>query len=140
MNLPSTQHAIFAQAGQAGNMFALIVLLGVLLFMLTFLFLFAQYFSLWVRAVLSRANISFTQLVAMSLRKTDPREIVRLKIMAVQSGVDIPTHELERAYLRGANVERAVLAMIRAKETGEQVTWEQLMSADVEERLEETAE
>ena len=64
---------------------------------------------------------------------------MRLKVMAVQSGIDIPTHELERASLRGADVERAVLAMIRAKEIGgEEVAWEQVMSADVLERLRST--
>jgi uncharacterized protein YqfA (UPF0365 family) len=137
MNLPSPQHTIVAQAGQGGNMFAWIMLGVMLLIMITFLFVFARYFSLWLRAFLSRTPISFPRLITMSLRKVDPRQIVRLKIMAVQSGVDIPTHELERAYLSGVNVERAVLAMIRAKQTGENVTWEQIVSADVDERLEE---
>jgi uncharacterized protein YqfA (UPF0365 family) len=137
MHLPSTQHAIVAQA-QGGNLFSWIMLGVMLLIMLALLIVFARYFSLWLRAFLARAPIPFPQLVTMSLRKTDPREIVRLRIMAVQSGIDIPTHELERAYLTGANVERAVLAMIRAKETGEDITWEQLISADVDERLGET--
>lgn len=137
MHLPSTGYAIVAQAGQGGNMFTWIMVGVMLLIMLMFLFLFAQYFSLWVRAFLARAPISFPHLVIMSLRKIDPRQIVRLKIMAVQSGVDIPTHELERAYLSGVNVERAVLSMIRAKQTGENVSWEQILSADVDERLKE---
>lgn len=129
--------ATLAQAGGGANLFQWIMVAVVLLVFLAFLILFARYFSLWLRAFATRAGISFPELVMMSLRKTDPREIVRLKIMAVQSGVDIPTHELERAYLSGVNVERAVLTMIRARETGEHVSWEQLVSADVEERLRE---
>jgi hypothetical protein len=44
---------------------------------------------------------------------------------------------LERAYLTGADVERAVLAMVRAKETGKPVAWDDVIQADRDERLDE---
>jgi uncharacterized protein YqfA (UPF0365 family) len=103
-----------------------------LLVMLSMVVVFARFFRLWLQAYLARANIPFPQLIAMKLRKSPVDDIVRLKIMAVQSGVDIPTHEIERAYLQGADAERAVRAMIRAKETGRNVTWEELLSTDHE--------
>jgi uncharacterized protein YqfA (UPF0365 family) len=140
MHLTLPLPEVVAQAGHGGNMFAWIATGVMLLFMLVVFLAFTRVFRIWLQALLARAGIPLVQIIAMMLRKTDAAQIVRLKIMAVQSGVDIPTHELERAYLRGVNVERAVLAMIRAKQIGEQVTWEQLISADVEERLEETAE
>jgi len=119
------------------NPFVWVYLAVVVLAMLIFWLFFVRVFGLWLRAFLARAPISVPQLVGMILRKVDAKEIVRLKIMAVQSGVDIPTQELERAYLTGADVERAVLAMVRAKETGKPVTWDDVIRADRDERLDE---
>ncbi len=117
------------------------VIVGVmLLVMLAFAAVFARFFRLWLQAFMARAPIPFAQLIAMKLRKSPVDDIVRLKIMSVQSGVDIPTHEIERAYLQGADAERAVRAMIRAKETGQEVTWQELISTDHELWLGESRE
>jgi uncharacterized protein YqfA (UPF0365 family) len=109
------------------------IIVGVmLLVMVSFAVVFARFFCLWVQAFLARAPIPFPQLIGMKLRKSPVDDIVRLRIMAVQSGVDIPTHEIERSYLQGADAERAVRAMIRAKETGQDVTWQELLRTDHE--------
>lgn len=104
----------------------------ILLVALSMIVVFARYFRLWLQAFLARAPIPFFQLIGMKLRRSPVADIVRLRIMAVQGGVDIPTHEIERAYLQGADAERAVRAMIRAKETSQNVTWEELISTDHE--------
>ena len=105
-----------------------------MLVMLAALFAFGRLFDLWLRSFLAGAPVSVVELLAMRLRKIPPREIVRLRIMAVQSGVPLTTAQLQSAYLRGADVERSVLAFIRAKETGQQVTWEELLSTDLDRR------
>lgn len=133
--LRDVSSGVLGQGAPAGDAFLWVIVAVVVLATLMFLLAFARVYRLWMRAMLSRAAIPLPQILLMILRKTDAEQIVRLKIMAVQSGVEIPTHELERAYLRGANVERAVLAMVRAKELGENVTWDELMSADVRQRL-----
>lgn len=132
MPAPAPTAALLAQNPGAGQWIILAVVGLVLLFLLLFCLVFARYFNWWVRAFLAGANIPFPMLVMMSLRKSPVADIVRLRIMAVQSGVDIPTHEIERAYLQGADAERAVRAMIRAKELGQDVTWQELLSTDLE--------
>jgi uncharacterized protein YqfA (UPF0365 family) len=89
---------------------------------------------LWLQSFMAGAPVSLVDLLAMRLRRIPPREIVRLRIMAVQSGVPITSTQLQIAYLQGVNVERSVLAMIRAKETGQQVAWEDLLNADTDRR------
>lgn len=127
--------SIFPPILAQGNAVVWVVMAVLLLAMLLFMVAFVRLFGLWVRARTSGAPVSLVELLAMKLRKTNANEIVRLKIMAVQNGIDIPTEQLERAYLAGADVERAVLAMVRANETGKAVTWEEVIQADREERL-----
>ena len=54
---------------------------------LILLFLFIQYFSLWIQCRMTKAGISFIDLVMMRLRKVDTATIVRGKIMAVVAGL-----------------------------------------------------
>ncbi len=113
----------------------LIVAVVFLLANLLFLVFFVRVFRLWLRAFLSGARISILNLLMMMFRRSPVDEIVRLKIMATQAGVDLPTNRIESAALAGANVERAVLALIRAREVGADVTWEELISQDMSDRL-----
>lgn len=130
--------SIVAQAGgRPGNFVVWIVLAVMLLIPLAFAAMLARVFGLWMRAMTSGARIPLVEIVMMKFRKIDPTEIVRCKILGVQNGVDVPTQKLQSAYLAGADVERAVLSLARSKETGLDVTWEELLSADRDERLEE---
>ncbi len=92
------------------------VLVGVgLLVLLVLALLMFKYFSLWIQCITTNADINFITLVAMSLRKINPRIIVQSKIAAVQSGLDrIETKELEAHYLAGGHVVKVVRAMIAA--------------------------
>ena len=110
-----------------------IVLLG-LVWLLCLLF-FWRIFRLWLQAFLSGAGVSLLTIVLMHLRRSPAREIVRLKIMATQAGLNIPIGRIESAALQGADIERAVLALIRARELGEEVTWEELIAKDMGDRL-----
>ena len=92
------------------------VLVGVgLLVLLILALLVFKYFSLWLQCITTNARINFITLVAMSLRKINPRIIVQSKIAAVQSGItSIETKDLEAHYLAGGHVVKVVRAMIAA--------------------------
>lgn len=98
---------------------------------------FARTFCLWFQAFMSGANITLLSLVSMKMRRAPVKDIVRWKIMATQAGVTVTTRQLEAAALQGVDVERAVLAMIRAKQNGQQVTWEEVIATDTDQRLRE---
>ena len=117
------------------NAVILIVLAVVGLVFVLFLVVFARFLRLWLQALLSGAAVSLPTILLMHLRRSPAREIVRLKIMATQSGLDIPISKIESAALQGADIERAVLALIRAREIGEEVTWEEVISQDISDRL-----
>lgn len=116
---------------------AVLIIVFVLFAIITLLVLafFAKLFGLWLQAFLARAQVSLPSLVLMHLRRSPVKEIVHSKIMAVQAGVSIPTHKIESAALAGADLERAVLVLIRARETSTEVTWEEVISQDMSDQL-----
>ena len=94
----------------------MVMLVGVgLLIVLVLALLILKYFNLWLQCITTNAKINFISLVAMSLRKINPRVIVQSKIAAVQSGLaQIETKDLEAHYLAGGHVVNVVRAMIAA--------------------------
>ncbi|UCG60270.1 MAG: flotillin-like protein FloA [Phycisphaerales bacterium] len=91
---------------------ALLVIL--LLVVLVFFLLFLKFFRLWLQARLSRADVKFSELIGMWLRKVDTRTIVLSKITAVQAGLTLTTRDLESHYLAGGRVPNVVRALIAA--------------------------
>ncbi|MBT4866841.1 MAG: hypothetical protein HON53_17190 [Planctomycetaceae bacterium] len=107
----------------------------VLVLILLFFIVIAKYVILWLQSFLAAANISFLHLVMMSLRKTNPRVIVRSKIMAVQAGLaheqKITTNALEAHYLAGGNVPRVIEALIAANRSGIKLTFQEATAIDL---------
>ena len=85
-----------------------------LIIALIFVLILSRFVMLWVRSLFSRAGIGLFDLLAMSLRKVDPRVIVGCKIMAVQAGVPATTRDLESHLLAGGNPVKVVRALIAA--------------------------
>jgi uncharacterized protein YqfA (UPF0365 family) len=81
---------------------------------LVFVLLMGQFFKLWLQAALSRANVKFSELIGMWLRKVNYRSIVLSKITAVQAGIELSTQDLESHYLAGGRVTNVVRALIAA--------------------------
>ena len=81
---------------------------------LVILLVFASFFKLWLQAKLSRADVKFSELIGMSLRKVDTRTIVISRITAIQAGLDITIRDLESHYLAGGRVPNVVRALIAA--------------------------
>ena len=76
--------------------------------------LFVKFFRLWLQAKLSRADVKFSELIGMWLRKVDTRTIVLSKITAVQAGLSLTTTDLESHYLAGGRVPNVVRALVAA--------------------------
>jgi uncharacterized protein YqfA (UPF0365 family) len=96
------------------------------------LFLVSGYLSLWLQARLTGADIRMWTLLMMSLRKVDPRMIVRSKVMAAQAGLpDIPTNELEALFLAGGDVPRVILALIAASRANIDLEWDTAAAIDL---------
>jgi uncharacterized protein YqfA (UPF0365 family) len=92
-----------------------VTLLVILIIAALVLFLlFLKFFRLWLQAKLSRADVKFSELIGMWLRKVDTRTIVLSKITAVQAGLILTTRDLESHYLAGGRVPNVVRALIAA--------------------------
>ena len=81
---------------------------------LVFFLLAAKFFRLWLQARLSRADVKFSELIGMWLRKVDTRTIVLSKITAIQAGLELTTRDLESHFLAGGRVPNVVRALIAA--------------------------
>ncbi len=100
-----------------------IVLIGILII--------GKFFKLWLQAKLSRADVKFTELIGMWLRKVDSRTIVLSRIMAIQAGLDISQRDLESHYLAGGRVPNVVRALIAANRANIDLTWKTATAIDL---------
>ncbi|MCK4658203.1 MAG: flotillin-like protein FloA [Phycisphaerae bacterium] len=74
-----------------------------------------QFFSLWLQAYMSKAGVSFADLIGQRLRKVNSSVVVLSKIQLVKAGLhDITTNDLESHYLAGGRVPNVTHAMIAA--------------------------
>jgi len=98
----------------AVRMIGLALLVVVILVAVVFFLLFLKFFRLWLQARLSRAEVKFSELIGMWLRRVDTRTIVLSKITAVQAGLTLTTTDLESHFLAGGRVPNVVRALIAA--------------------------
>ena len=112
----------------------MVILAAVVVTVLVFYFVMMKFFRLWLQAKLSSANVTFAELIGMSLRKVDVREIVLSRITAVQAGLDITRLDLESHYLVGGNVAVVVRALILAKRENIELSWKDATAIDLEGR------
>ncbi|MDA7952082.1 MAG: flotillin-like protein FloA [Pirellulaceae bacterium] len=101
-------------------------------FALVVLIVLANYGSVWLRAYMSRANISIYSLIGMSFQQVDAKIIVNAKIMAVQAGLDaITTRRLSAHYLANGNVLRVIHAIIAAHRAGIDLDFDRAAAIDL---------
>ena len=116
----------------------ILLLAGIFLVLaLVALFMFASIFGPWLQAFLAGVPLSLLQVVGMRLRRTDVRTVVRALIMATQAGTPVPSIEMERAYLQGVDLEKITLAFIQADRDGKKVAFQEIVEAEMENRLQE---
>jgi uncharacterized protein YqfA (UPF0365 family) len=108
-----------------------IIVVCIILGVLILLFL-AQFLRLWLQAYFSRANIRFSELIGMRLRKVDSKTIVLSKITAVQAGLEqLTTKDLESHYLAGGRVPNVVRALIAANRANIDLTFKVATAIDL---------
>jgi|GEM_PF-1821441 len=102
-----------------------------------YVLVFAMIFSPWLRAGTSGVPISVLRLIAMKLRRTDVDTVIGALIVAKQGGVAISCEEMENAWNQGVDLEKVTLAMVQAARYDIEVTFEQLVDAEMSDRLAE---
>jgi len=90
------------------------ILVVVILVAIVAFLLFLKFFRLWLQAKLSRADVKFSELIGMWLRRVDIKTIVLSKITAIQAGLTLTTTDLESHYLAGGRVPNVVRALVAA--------------------------
>jgi uncharacterized protein YqfA (UPF0365 family) len=90
------------------------ILVVVILVVIVAFMLFLKFFRLWLQARLSRADVKFSELIGMWLRRVDTRTIVLSKITAIQAGLSLTTQDLESHFLAGGRVPNVVRALVAA--------------------------
>jgi uncharacterized protein YqfA (UPF0365 family) len=110
---------------------AVILIIVIAIVIIVFLAILFRWGLLWIRAALSGAGIGLFEIVAMSLRKVDPKTIVEAKIALVKAGISIPTAKLEAHYLAGGNVVRVARSIIAANKANIGLGYDQGMAIDL---------
>jgi uncharacterized protein YqfA (UPF0365 family) len=126
----STANTILAVRDIAKTL-GIALLVIVILVIVVFFLLFLKFFRLWLQAKLSRADVKFSELIGMWLRKVDTRTIVLSKITAVQAGLTLTTRDLESHYLAGGRVPNVVRALIAANRANIDLTLKTATAIDL---------
>src|SRR6266705_709972 len=104
----------------------LLLVVGLLIVLMVWTF-----FKIWIRALVSGARVSYTELLALWLRKVPVGLIVDSRINAVKSGLDISIEQLNAHYLAGGNVEMVVRALIMAQKAGINLEFDRACAIDL---------
>ena len=107
----------------------LMILGGIVL--LAFISLTWNAINLWWQSVLSKAPVSFWQIIFMRFRKVDPRVIVTNRITARKAGLDLSTEQLEAHYLAGGSVSRVVSSLINASKADIDLSFDRAIAIDL---------
>jgi uncharacterized protein YqfA (UPF0365 family) len=121
--------SVQAATPQATVLAIFMLILGIIA--LVFVLMIGKFFKLWLQAKVSRADVKFTELIGMWLRRVDSRIIVISRITAVQAGLQVSTQELESHYLAGGRVPNVVRALIAADRANIPLTFKTATGIDL---------
>ncbi|MHC4424357.1 MAG: flotillin-like protein FloA [Planctomycetota bacterium] len=124
-------HNIILTVSDPAKVVVTVVVVIAVLLVLVFFLLFLKFFRLWLQARLSRADVKFSELIGMWLRKVDTRTMVLSKITAIQAGLTITTRDLESHYLAGGRVPNVVRALIAANRANIDLTLKTATAIDL---------
>jgi uncharacterized protein YqfA (UPF0365 family) len=105
-----------------------IFLLIVLLVIFAVLF---QFIGLYVRAMVSGAQVRLIDLIGMQLRKVNSTLIVNSRIQATRAGLIVSQPEMETHVLAGGDLLRVINAMIAANKANIELTWQNATAIDL---------
>jgi uncharacterized protein YqfA (UPF0365 family) len=92
-------------------------------------------FRPWLQAFMAGAQVSLIDILGMRFRRIDPQVVIRSLILARQSGVEVSSLDLQRAYLRGVDLEKVTLAHIQAQKRDLGTTFDELVELELHDRL-----
>lgn len=101
---------------------------------------FVIFFPPWIQAHLSGVRLMIVELIGMKLRRTDIKAVTRALIVAKQGGVTIAPAEMEKAWVQGIDLEKVTMAIVRAQKEEMDLTFQELVDAELEDRLAEKLE
>lgn len=104
----------------------LLIVLG-----LVVVFVIISFFNTWLKALLAKARVGFTTLLAMRLRGVPVGLIVDARITAVKAGLPLDTDQLEAHYLAEGNVVQTVQALIAAAKANIDLVWDRACAIDL---------
>ena len=130
LNLPPTP--LQGNADESGGLLQVAFYVLIALAFVAFLFVFLRYANLYIRSILTRAGVGLFDMVAMSLRRVNPAQIVNARVNLVQARVtDVDKRDLEAHFLAGGNIERVVRALIAADRAGINLDFRTAASIDL---------
>ena len=98
---------------------------------LVVVFVIISFFNTWLKALLAKARVGFTTLLAMRLRGVPVGLIVDARITAVKAGLPLDTDQLEAHYLAEGNVVQTVQALIAAAKANIDLVWDRACAIDL---------
>ncbi len=104
----------------------LVLVVGLVIF-----FIIISFFNTWLKALLAKAKVGFSTLLAMRLRGVPVGLIVDARITAMKAGIPLTTDELEAHYLAEGNVVQTVQALIAAWKANIELTWDRACAIDL---------
>jgi uncharacterized protein YqfA (UPF0365 family) len=109
-----------------------VILLGaVAVVLLVLAILVINFGMIYIRALFSGAKVTFTELIALRLRRVPVGLIVDSRINAIKSGLPLSIDDLSTHYLAGGSVEMVVLALIAAKKAGINLIFDRACAIDL---------
>jgi uncharacterized protein YqfA (UPF0365 family) len=128
---------LLAQAADNTNLVYIAVGTFLAFILLVFLAVAVKYGNIWFQAYMSNARVTMWELIGMTFRQVQAAQIVRAKIMAVQSGIagdeenGISTRQLEALYLAGGHVPNVIRALIAAHRADLDLTYDRAAAIDL---------
>jgi uncharacterized protein YqfA (UPF0365 family) len=102
------------------------------LIVLFLFFIFISFFTVWMKALSSGAQVSIGTLIAMRFFRRLPYSlIVDARIMSVKAGIDLSINQIETQYMAGGNIIETVQALINAKKAGIFLDWDKACAIDL---------
>jgi len=111
-----------------------VMLIGFLIlavFALGIVVIIANFFGVWIRALVAKAPVSIMSLIGMRLRRVPIAQIVDYRITAVKAGIQVSSDLLEAHYLAGGSPAHVVIALIAAKKAGITLDFDRACAIDL---------
>lgn len=110
----------------------MLILWGILALVLFIIVLvLANFLTIWIRALFSGAKVTFTELIALRLRRVPVGLIVDTRITAVKAGIPVSIDDLSTHILAQGNIESVVLALIAAQKAGIHLEFDRACAIDL---------